>query len=82
MIGLTVGAGHIFTGVGPLGWTRKFDWSDIAQVREDVHAYNDTGSGGPAISLVGKTNLKFGSMMGDERKHFLLHGLRVLHQRG
>lgn len=74
-------AGRLFTGVGPFGWTRRFEWSEVTRIEEDVLGYQHSGSNGHVISLVGKTRLRFGSMMSDARRYFLLQGLRVLHQR-
>jgi hypothetical protein len=74
-------SGRLFTGFGPFGWTRRFDWSKVTRIEEDSLGYNYSGSSGQVISLVGKTRLKFGSMMSDSRRYFLLQGLRVLRQR-
>lgn len=74
-------AGQLFTGVGPFGWTRRFDWSEVTRIEEDVLGYQYSGSNGQVISLVGKTRLKFGSMMSEARRYFLVQGLRVLRQR-
>ena len=74
-------AGRIFAGVGPIGWTRRFDWSHVTQIEEDVPGYDYTGGNGRVISLVGKGRLKFGSMLSDSRRYFVLQGLRVLRQR-
>jgi hypothetical protein len=101
-------AGRLFYGVGPIGWTRSFDWSSITRFEEHLlrvlgHHYtggspgwiiswssitrfkknpleghHDTGSYGWRISLIGKTCLKFGTMLTEPRRYFLLHGLRKL----
>jgi len=73
--------GRLFTGVGPFGWSRRFKWSEITRIDEDVLGYEYTGSNGKVVALVGKTRLKFGSMLSDARRYFLLQGLRVLHRR-
>ena len=70
-------AGKAFVGVGPIGWTRRFDWSEITRIEEDYYS----AKGGRVISLVGKVRLKFGSMLTDERRYYLLEGLRSLHER-
>lgn len=74
-------SGRLFIGVGPFGWTRRFDWSEITWIEEDVLGYYYSGSHGQVISLVGNTRLKFGSMMSEKRRYFLLQGLRILRQR-
>ncbi|MCA8989543.1 MAG: hypothetical protein KDA78_17985 [Planctomycetaceae bacterium] len=73
--------GRVFTGVGPLGWTRRFDWSQVTWIEEDNPDYEYSGNSGRVISLVGKTRLKFASMMSDARRYYLLQGLRELHKR-
>jgi hypothetical protein len=74
-------AGRLFIGIGPFGWTRRFDWSEVTRIEEDVLGYQYSGSNGQVISLVGKTRLKFGSMMSEARRYFVLQGLRVLRHR-
>lgn len=73
-------AGRIFTGIGPFGWTRRFDWSEVTRIEEDVLSYEYSGSNGRVIALIGKSRLKCASMMTDPRRYFLLHGLRTLHR--
>lgn len=68
--------GRIFAGVGPVGWTRRFDWSSITAVEEDFMGYYQSGSSGHVIALVGQTRLKFGSMLNDARRYYVLQVLR------
>jgi hypothetical protein len=71
--------GQIFTGVGPFGWTRHFDWDSIHTVEEDqCFGYHASGSHGRIISLVGQSRVKFGSMLTDARRFYLLQALRKL----
>lgn len=74
------GAGIVFTGVGPLGWTRRFDWSEVTKIEEDVGPHS-SGSSGYVLSFVGATRLKFGGMLSDPRRYYLLQGLRLLRRR-
>ncbi|WP_430452192.1 hypothetical protein [Rhodopirellula europaea] len=53
----------------------------MTKIDEDVLGYEYSGSNGQVISLVGKTRLKFGSMMSEARRYYLLQGLRVLRER-
>lgn len=69
-------ASRIFTGVGPIGWTRRFEWASITRIEEDYPGYQSSGSSGMVIVLIGRTRLKFGSMLTDPRRYFLLQGLR------
>ena len=70
--------GHIFTGVGAIGWKRYFDWASITRIEDDHLGLHYSGSQGLVIALVGKTRLKFGSMLTESRRFFFLQGLRKL----
>jgi len=71
----------IFTGVGPIGWTRHYPWSDFTTVREDLMRsnYRMTWSGlGRAIALEGKRKVSFGSMWSENRRYFVLSAMREM----
>ena len=69
--------GRVFEGVGPIGWTRRFRWESISGVEEDYFGYRNSGNPSMGvISLVGKTRLKFGSMLSEPRRYYLLQCLR------
>jgi hypothetical protein len=72
--------GKVFTGIGPIGRTRKFDWSEVETIEED---FTSSRQGGYSreIALVGKSRMKFGSMLSDSRGYFLLQALRSLKNR-
>lgn len=71
--------GEVFAGVGPFGWTRRFDWASIHAIEEDFLGYSAVGSHhGRVISLVGQSRLKFGSMLNDARRFYVLQVLRKL----
>jgi len=70
--------GQVFQGVGPLGWRKRFQWSDIRTVEEVALGYRYSGQNGPAIALIGTTRLKFGSMLRDSRRFFVLQALRQM----
>lgn len=74
------GAGIVFTGVGPFGWTRRFNWAEVAKI-EEVVGPDSSGGRGYVLSFVGATRLKFGGMLSDRRRYYLLQGLRLLRQR-
>jgi hypothetical protein len=80
-VAVTDTAGRFFWGVGPIGWTRRFDWSAVTRIEEGVPDSNNLGSTGQVISLEGKTRLSFGGMVSEARRYYLLQGLRLLHQR-
>jgi hypothetical protein len=68
--------GRVFTGVGRIGWTQNFDWTAITRIEEDGLGYHHSGSSGVVIVLVGKTQIKLGSMLTDVRRFFMLQALR------
>ena len=70
-----VDEGTVFTGIGPIGYTRHFRWPSITAV-EEVHANNHSDYNNSAISLIGQTRLKFGSMLSDKRRYYLLRFLQ------
>jgi hypothetical protein len=71
----------VFSGVGLLGWTRSFRWSDFDSVREEVRRNGWNGNfsrQGPVILLEGRRRVAFGSMWNDERRYFVLSALRSM----
>ena len=66
--------GCVFEGVGPIGWTRRFDWASISAVEEEW--CRNSRNNAKTISLVGQTRLKFGSMLSDRRRYYLVQCLR------
>jgi hypothetical protein len=68
--------GRIFTGVGPIGKTRRFRCSEIHEIREDRK-----GNGSyrrAVISLIGQTRIQFGGELNDERRRFVLAASKKL----
>jgi hypothetical protein len=70
--------GEVFAGVGRIGWRRRFRWDEMERVEEDVANYRSSGSSNQVIALVGKTRLKFGSMLTDTRRYFVMQVLRKM----
>ena len=68
--------GRVFTGVGPLGWSRRFDWTTITAVDEVYSARSGNGNSGMQIALVGQSRLLFGSLLSDSRRYYILQVLR------
>ena len=67
--------GVLFTGVGPIGWRRRFAWSEVTGVAEQTR-YNSKGSPSREIRLSGARPLTFGSLLSEARRQFLLAILR------
>jgi hypothetical protein len=67
----------VFRGVGRLGWTRSYQWSDFSTARESAgrNGFNFNRQT-QAVALEGKRRLAFGSMWNDERRYFVLSVLR------
>jgi hypothetical protein len=70
----------LFSGVGPIGWTRNYQWSDFSNVREDSrrNGINWNRQGQIAVLLEGKRRAAFGSMWNEERRYFVLSALRKM----
>jgi hypothetical protein len=68
--------GKIFTGVGPIGWTRKFKWTGIREVSEGIGNVQRNGRYQQQIVLQGDTRLTFGSGIREDRRYFILNALR------
>jgi hypothetical protein len=66
--------GSIFTGVGSFGWTRRFAWSELRSITEQ---YNNC-DGGSLFYLVldGRRRIRFGSLLNEERRRYVLAVLR------
>lgn len=74
--------GSVFTGVGPFGWRRRFDWREVQSVKEPVSANSDSANS-KSIALEGEDRLVFGSGLNEARRYFVLQALRrMLHERG
>jgi len=68
----------IFTGVGPLGVTRTANVSDFRSVREDFgYGSMNSNRGSRVIRLEGNRSMAFGSMLSNERRHFLVGALQT-----
>ncbi len=69
----------VFTGVGWLGWTRRYSRSDFTSAREDgrPNGFNWNRQG-VTIVLEGKRRAAFGTMLSEERRYFLLSALRQM----
>jgi hypothetical protein len=70
----------VFTGVGPLGWRRRYCWSDIRTVREGATAtMGRWGSGqGRSVILEGRRRIAFGTLLTEERRYFMLQVMQKM----
>ena len=69
----------VFTGIGWLGLTRTYAWSDFGSAREDFTAGSWSTNANPrgrTIALEGKRRITFGSGWTSDRHYFVLSALR------
>ena len=68
----------IFTGVGLVGWTRKYDWADFSTVSEEPFRLWRRNRNGNPLILEGKRQVAFGGLWNGARRYFALHALRAM----
>ncbi len=61
----------VFQGVGNIGWTRKFAWSEFTTAREERY-----GRGQMVIVMEGGSDVKFGTLLSGKRRRFVLGIIR------
>jgi hypothetical protein len=66
--------GVVFTGVGPIGSRKRFNWRNVSGIRR-TERYGKRGAVTQQITLDGEKQLTFGSGVSDDRFHFLLSTL-------
>lgn len=79
-IRLQGGQGFLFTGVGPLGFRKRFDTSNVRDVRIQDRRWRDNdGASGRTTRIIIDTDgrqLNFGSMLTRERRAFVAGALK------
>lgn len=70
--------GRVFLGVGPVGWTRRFKWSAVEGIKEDVSKYQTNNRYLPVIVLSGPTPVRFGSGINESRRQYMIAALKTL----
>ncbi len=73
--------GVVFSGIGPLGWRRRFNPETVTDVRIDNRHWRDSdGDRRNKIQIIIETQdgkqIKFGSMLRDERMKFVAAAVR------
>jgi hypothetical protein len=69
--------GTVFTGIGALGWKRAFDATQVKTVRlHESRNNNGTASVKLNIEMRDGKSIKFGSMLTNDRRQFMLAALR------
>ena len=71
--------GEVFTGVGPLGRRKRFNWYAVKAVNEIVsNTRYPNNPGGQCIALDGAKRVKFGSLLSTERRYFVMGVLKQM----
>ena len=71
------GRGRVFTGLGPIGWPRRFRWDEIDTVREEAGRHTFAGLGS-TIVLEGARRIRFGFFLADGRRYYLVKALEAM----
>jgi len=75
--------GVVFTGIGPLGWRRRFPVSDVTEVRIDDQQWRDSDGDRQrkthiVVELRSGRLIKFGTMLREDRRKFLAAAVRKM----
>jgi hypothetical protein len=68
----------IFSGVGPIGWRKRFAWSGVRSVVEETYRTGRRGGSQTSLFLQGETKVKFAAGISDARRYYLLQALRSM----
>jgi hypothetical protein len=68
--------GEVFTGVGSVGWRRRFDWLQVTAVRIEPYINNNYNRPSMTIVLDGPRKTRFASGLTDARRDFVANVLR------
>ena len=74
---VTASEGRVRTGFGPFNWTRRFDASRVTRVAAGQTRYEQNGRFKPLIQIEADRTVKFGSMLPDERRTWMISVLHV-----
>ena len=70
-------AGEIFTGVGPIGWRRRFSWRGVSAIRVTEQRGNRGGTT-EQLTLQGEKPLNFAGGVNAGRRAFMQAALRQM----
>jgi hypothetical protein len=66
--------GEIFTGVGTIGWRRRFAWSQVRRITERISSGPASNWNKMTICLEGPAKwIQFASLVKDDRRAFMAH---------
>jgi hypothetical protein len=74
------GEGRIFTGVGPIGTTRRFRWDEVDMVREELNMETRSTQplGSHFLVIEGAKRIRFGIHLDDMRRKFVFRALKTM----
>jgi hypothetical protein len=67
----------VFTGIGPLGYRKRFNWREVQSVRVK-EKLSRRGGVSERVSLEGQTSVDVASGLNTERRHFMVAALRQM----
>jgi hypothetical protein len=70
--------GVVFTGLGSVGWRRRFTWSEVARATEAIPPFHYPGMRMGSICLEGRRRIRFGTGLSEDRRYFVLEVLRQM----
>lgn len=71
--------GLVYTGIGPIGWRRRFDASKVKAVRFVDSSYEKNGKPDRLIAIEGeRTTVKFGSVLSEPRRLWMGGALKTV----
>mgnify|MGYP000002871703 CR=1 FL=1 len=73
--------GHIFTGIGKIGQNKRFLWSEINSVSEDIKVSRSRGnnySSNRYILLEGQRQISFGTALSSENRYYMIQTLEQI----
>ena len=71
--------GTVFSGIGPMGWRRRFDWAQVQKIRIST-VYGSGFGNKQRITLEGDRVLGFAKGAKREQLVFLMAMLRLMHR--
>jgi hypothetical protein len=72
------GYARLFTGIGSLGFTKRFDWYDVTEIAEERWSSSDSGTQRTRLIIKADKDIRFGTMLSEERRRYMLNALRKL----
>ena len=73
--------GMIFVGLGSVGWKRPVDLAEVTRIEEERFTGRRSHAESGRILLEGKTRLRFGSTLTEERRGFMINALKAVKAR-